>query len=355
MAKIENQAIPIENTHFFTDFYQRLNDVGFGSKQSVRRDLLPDWWCDEFEQRPGAIIEASAYVSRRTGITFEALMESGRSLALAEGSKLCYKLRQGTEESSLAIARALGEQVAKLVAYACPTELQSVEGVSAGTIRTEILSSGCADSCGVTLKNLLRFCWQRGVPVVHLSNLPSGNGKKKFDGMVGKFNARPVIAIGSGRQSPAWLAFILAHELGHIVAGHVAEGTSIVDENINPEDGEDEQELVADRFAVELIYGRAEAAYRFLGQPTSNKIAEFAVQAGARDHIHPASVALNYAWLMGREGKNVWGLVNKLLKQFEKNTPTAQEIIGRHLKSQLDWETLSDDNCEFLERIASLA
>jgi Zn-dependent peptidase ImmA (M78 family) len=357
MAKTENpnKSTPAEHGSLFPDFYRRLNDLGFGSKNTVRQYLLPDWWCDEFEQSPSAMVEASAYVCRRTGIDFAALMAPGQALTLAEGAKLRYKLHQGTEQNTLAIARALGEQVSKLVAYACPKPLLSVVGVPASEIRAEILASARAGDVGITLEGLLTFCWGRGIPVVHLSNLPSGNGKKKFDGMVGEFDGRPVLAIGSGRKSAAWLAFVLAHELGHIAADHVTGGARIIDEKINPEDGENEQELEADRFAVELIYGRAEAAYRFLGKPTPNKLAELAISAGVRDRVNPASVALNYAWLMNQEGEKVWGLATKAIQQLEGSTRSANEIISEYLNNQLNWESLSEDNREFLEHIASIA
>src|SRR5690606_17566942 len=76
---------------------------------------------------------------------------------------------------------------------------------------------------------------------------------------------RPVIVIAKKKSSRAWLSFILAHEIGHIVLGHVSAGSSIVDISLQEastyaaESAQDAQEADADAFALDLMGGQAVA------------------------------------------------------------------------------------------------
>ncbi len=333
--------------------YARLRNIGL-TRSTVRNLLLPDWWCDEFEQREGTFFEAAAYIARRTGLDFSALIHEDQELSFPSDSGLCFKKRQGTEEKDLAIASGVAEQVAKSVAFACAREYQSVAGWNAEAVRREILSK----HQWVNLDGLLDFCWNHGLPVVHLTNLPSGNGLKKFDGVAGVFEGRPVIATGKNHKSSAWMAFIVAHELGHIISGHVQEGECIVDENIELDGETDPQEKEADRFAVELIYGKNNVNYLQSGYLTANKLVNYALSQAEKDVVNPASIVLNHAWhkkqtvMTKKQQAIAWGISQNAIKELEGEFLAAPEIINRRLADNLDWDRLSDDNCDFLERMA---
>jgi Zn-dependent peptidase ImmA (M78 family) len=334
-------------------FYQRLAGLGFPRK-FVREVLLPDWWCDEYEQQGGAVVEAAAYVSRRTNFDFSALLDEEQALFLREGGNPCYKVRQGTQEGSLTNARAMAERVAELIAYACTQPLRSFENLDAEAIREEILSG----SDFVTLENLLIFSWESGIPVIHTNCFPTGTGQKKFDGMVGEYGDRPVILISNNRKSSAWLAFIVAHELGHIVCGHV-KGSSIIDEKIEPNEQEDEQELEADQFAIEVLFGRKNASYYCLENLSAASLISYANAWCKLENVNPASVILNYAWFKDKMAtsktrKNaVWAIAHTALTEFEGES-IASQVINRELEQRLAWETLSSDNQEFLERMTGI-
>lgn len=333
--------------------YDRLISIGL-QKKVVQKMLLPDWWCKEFEQREGAVFEAAAYIARRTGLDFSALIHEDQELSFPSDSGLCFKKRQGTEEKDLAIASGVAEQVAKIVAFACTKEYQSVAGWNAESVRREILSK----HQWVDLESLLDFCWDHGLPVVHLSNLPSGNGLKKFDGVAGVFKGCPVIATGKNHKSSAWMAFIVAHELGHIISGHVQEGECIVDEKIELDGETDPQEKEADRFAVELIYGKNNVNYLQSGYLTANKLVNYALSQAEKDVVNPASIVLNHAWhkkqtVTTTKQQNIaWGLAQNAIKELEGEFLSAPQIINERLAGGLDWDRLSDDNCDFLERMA---
>jgi Zn-dependent peptidase ImmA (M78 family) len=335
--------------------YKRLRTIGL-TRPIVRNTLLPDWWCDEFEEREGAVFEAAAYVARHTGLPFDRLIDETQELSLIQGSGLCFKKRQGTDENALAIASCVAEQVAKLVTYACRPDYQSVAGFSAQAIRAEILSK----YQWVTLEGLLDFCWDHGLPVVHLNNLPKGKAINKFDGIAGVFEGRPAIATGKNHHSWAWMAFIVAHELGHIVSSHVEEGHPLVDERIAPSEDDDQQEKDADRFAVELIYGKDDVNYMRPGFVTSGDLLGYAIKQAEIDIVNPASIVLNHGWYKKnaastkKSKKIVWAVSQKAITELEEGTVSAIKLINSYLQQGLDWDLLSDDNCEYVERIVGL-
>ena len=335
-------------------FYQRLARLGFPRK-FVNEVLLPDWWCDEFEQQKGAVCEAAAHVSRRTNLDFEALLDATQSPFFREGGNPCYKLRHGTEQSNLTNAQAMAERVAELVAYSYPQPLNPFETIDAHAIRKQILSN----SDFVTLESLLMFCWGSGIPVVHTNCFPDSLGQKKFDGMVGEYSDCPVILIGKNHKSPAWLAFIVAHELGHIVCGHV-KGSSIVDEKIEPDEQGDLQELEADQFAIEVLFGRKDASYDCLENLNPQSLIAYATAKSKSDTVVPMLVILNYAWFKAKKAASkeaksaVWKIANKALVKIEDKNITASKLINRELEKRLAWDILSDDNQEFLERMTGI-
>ncbi len=58
-------------------------------------------------------------------------------------------------------------------------------------------------------------------------------------------------------EFPSYLAFYLAHELGHVSLGHLSANPVVVDFGdhnlLSP--GEDAEEIAADRFALEVLDG----------------------------------------------------------------------------------------------------
>ena len=333
--------------------YQRLANLGFPRKY-VRDVLLPDWWCDEFEQEKGAVVEAAAYISQRTGLNFRNLLDIDREPEFQEDQHPCYKLRQETTKNSLAAARSLAERIAAITAYACKPPLVSVENLDPQIARSQILET----SEFVNLQSLLDFCWRHGIPVVHTNNFPKEKGQKKFDGMVGEYSDRPVIVISKNQKSPAWLAFILAHELGHIVCGHI-KGSSIIDEKIEHDQIGDINEQEADQFAIEILFGRRNASYE---KQTKNlkSLKSYVEIYSIKDRVEPALVVLNNAWFKAnrantKEAKgNAWTEANVLLSNFEESDITAPQLINHQLGKHLDWENLSNDYQEFLERMTKI-
>lgn len=112
-------------------------------------------------------------------------------------------------------------------------------------LRKEILTRASA----VSLEELLDLTWKSGIPIIPIDTLPSPN----FQGMACMIGGRPVIILGHKIEVPGRVAFIVAHEIGHIVYGHCKKGIIIVDEEEDQDDTCEEHE--ADDYAKKIFIG----------------------------------------------------------------------------------------------------
>ena len=319
--------------------YQRLQNVGL-PKSYVKRQGLPDWWCEEYEQSEGAIVTAAAHISKRFNLDLQSLLNEQDQPRFVLTSQPKYKLQNGTDPESLPISSAIAAKVAEIVASACKFPYQPIEHLSVAEIREEILASRQF----VDLEGLLDFCWSHGIPVIHFNSFPQAKGIKKFEGMAACFHQRPVIILSLNASSPSRLLFIAAHELGHILKRHLGlmnEGF-LIDEQIKLE-SEDEEEIEANEVAAELLLGRPDKFYGTLRNYTAAQLVEYAERVGLNDRVSPGVVALNYGWY-----KKHWGSANGALKLLEPNANAPQQINHCLLKN-LDWDSLGNDYQEYLE------
>ena len=102
----------------------------------------------------------------------------------------------------------------------------------------------------ITLQDIVQDLWRRGIPVVPLDILPTPS----FQGLVGIVDGRPVILLGHKHDEPGRIAFVVAHEAGHVAAGDCAPDQPVVDEE---EDIQDDTpiERRADQYATRVLVG----------------------------------------------------------------------------------------------------
>ncbi|MEB3233679.1 MAG: ImmA/IrrE family metallo-endopeptidase, partial [Leptolyngbyaceae bacterium] len=334
------------------------------SKPFVRECLLPEWWANDVEAEPDAVVTAAAYVSRRANLDFASLIQNDCQPHFKEALRSRYKVNAGGSDGQLALPQAIASQVANLVAFAwsgSPYDPSKV--VDPQAIRDHLLQRYPV----VTLEGLTRYCLSCGIPVVHVSQFPEG--QKKFDGMVGYFgdrsgthhSKRPVIVIRKNHKSPAWLAFIVAHELGHIGHGHIQD-VAIVDEQINPnKQSNDQEEVDATEFGLEILFGKTNPCYYQLRHFKAEELAQYAKKKGQPDRIDPGSIILNYAWYKAEMDPNkrskqiCWATAQKALNYLAGEADAnAPKLINGWLSPYLDRDRLSNDNQEFLERMVDM-
>jgi hypothetical protein len=330
------------------NLYRKLSDMGF-SRNYVQQIALPQWWDKEFEQTSGAAVEAAAYISRRLNLDLNSLLQPNQQPAFDTSYQAKFKVQNGTNQQKLSVACSLAVRVAEMVAYACVRPYHPTRPLSAQDVRSQILRNNKF----IDLESLLQWCWHRGIPVFHCDRYP--HNTPKFHGMVvcchsqtsNEGCSRPVIAISHAHKSPSRLLFILAHELGHLLQGHVTSDRVLMDEIefSHP----DKEETEANNFAVELLSGRWDANYKNPIVLTGEQLANYAKAKSWEDRVDPGFVINNYGWHMQEESnKNCWPAVEKALKCVE-NSQNAPETIARYLSQEIDWHRLSDDNQEYLK------
>jgi Zn-dependent peptidase ImmA (M78 family) len=235
--------------------------------------------------------------------------------------------------------------VAELVSYACISEYQPLDNLSIQEIRNIILENNGI----VSLESVLKFCWHKGIPVIHYNNFPQKT--KKFHGMVTFVSDRPVIIISLQDLSPSRLLFILVHEIGHIYKKHISvEMGAVIDEKVDLNSVDDE-EIEANEVAGEFLFGRANMIYHLSNQYKGERLANCAKQIAERDRISPGLVAWNYGW--EKNQKQQWGITRNAvgILEPEANAPLQ---INQYLENQIDWDKLSDDNQDHLKLFLKL-
>ena len=330
----------MSKTSPMTALYHRLSAIGL-PRPFVRSIALPEWWNDKAAATPAGYLEALLHLSRHLGLSLESLQDSAKPLALRDFGPCKFKKTTGTSEDDLALARSLGTRAAQLAATAMNRPFKGVPK-SALEFRLRILDRGVS---WVGLKELLDYCWSVGIPVIFLARFPQG--AKKMQGMSAMFKGRPVIILAKQIRATAWLLFILAHELGHIVSGHLSDGAVLIDQDVvkNERDAEEDE---ANSFALELLTGQSDFRVYTSGRwLNARDLASVSREIGRENHIDPGHIVLNYAHTMGTD---FWPVASAALKYLEPEA-NAPDLVRSVLAGELDWSALPKDSCEFLMRV----
>jgi len=316
--------------------YARLEQAGLDRK-FIRETLLPDWWDDAIAEHPTGYAEARLRIARALGLSLRQLDSEDPLGEMLGETRLRCKTRRDTELDSIRWTIALAKRAAELAARATPKPYEPLPE-TASQIRDAILQ----EHQWVSLDNLLVYCWQHGIPVIPLKSKPRRS--KRVDGLIVRVGERPVIVLACGYRYSARLLFIVAHELGHWVCGHLSDQPIFAEESIARE-AENHEEAEANWFAVELLTGKPDSAYwtpRFL---TASQLAQGAQKAGARDRVDPGVVALNYAWNEGN-----WAAGIGALKLLEPQ-PKGAQVIQYQMRASLDWSRLHEEEARLLLRL----
>lgn len=330
----------VRATNPMADLYRRLESVGL-TKSQVRKYILPDWWDDRVSSNPAAFAEGLGYLSRHLGLDLASLRDPAREVEFRDAGVCKFKRSKGTTESELGLTRSLATQVARLV-NAATSEPCVPLPTTAAQVRGEILGRG---EPWVGLPNLVEYCWSVGIPVVHLTSISKA---RQPDGLAVQVRGRPVVVLCRKARAPAWLLFILAHELGHIVLGHIPDEGALIDEDVDTNE-RDEEEGAANRFAIELLTGDPEARFQTAGRwPNAQALAERALELGRELKVDPGHLVLNYAHSMGG---HFFPVANAALARLEPERE-ALGIVREKLAEHLDWSRLPEESSEFLMRVS---
>ncbi|WP_146203858.1 hypothetical protein [Azospirillum sp. TSO5] len=310
--------------------------VGLKAVDVVRS--LPEW-AEEALAHPSGIHEVRGFVAKHYGL----MVDADGTLRQRMMPAARFKTRSGADVGLVAPARALATSVAHAVAAVTTVRWRGVLP-SADTLRKQCITAG---RTWVGLDELLELCWGYGVPVIYLPMLPVN--QSKMEGMVTFCGDRPVIVV-TKKCSPAWMLFILGHEMGHLALGHLDGGT-IVDETVVEGDIDDAQERDANHYALRLLTGEARKALSLARLLRAPSLVQSAITYGRQHHIDPGHVILNAVRNTEINGEQPWPLGNAALKLLNPDPDAVATRCRAFLREHVDMDQFSDDQFGFIERL----
>ena len=328
----------------FIHVWKRLGAVGF-PKAFVQGTVLPDWW-DEAMGRTQAGYESTVgLLATRLGLTHASLRDPKATLAFRDDAPVCFKLKDGTTTETVSASQSFAVQLARLALKGVPPRL--LPDRTAGEVREEVLGS---DRPWIDLEALLDWCWDAGVPVLHIDCRRIGG--QTMDAMAVRVEGRHAVVLSRRERSPAKLLFHLAHELGHVQLGHLDADGVIADEDISSRADpthRDVQEEEANAFAVTLLTGNPKTVFKLGALSRAATLAKNAQEKGVASGVLPASVVLlNTQYLKEKKPHiNPWPRVSGALKILEPDVDGPSQVNAA-LRDRLDWSALSDDRADFL-------
>jgi Zn-dependent peptidase ImmA (M78 family) len=320
---------------------KKLSEVGL-SESYVRRVGLPSWWNDELNEIPSAVLEGSAHIAQRLHLDVSSLLKDDSEAKFKPSLPTKFKYQCQKASDVPYISYQVASRVAELVALSLKPQPFVPIATVAAQVRKDVLTQGSK----VNLESLLSYCWQHGIAVIYFNDYPEGT--RKITGMIQWQGDRPVILLSHKTTHPAWLAFHLAHELGHLALGHVETGI-LVDDEIAESD--DTEEMAANRFAVELLVNHYDNCFQGSSIYNNGQLRTKIEEKLKTDPTVDACVlAFNYAWHAKKVAPQKFGLAQKAVQELGCEE-LGDAMIRRFIEERLDWENLNDDTIDHLERI----
>lgn len=322
---------------------KRLSEAGITGPY-LKNFILPDWWDDEAALSESGFMEALGYVKQTTGLSLSQLLNEDTPLQAPACQNVRFKKASDKNDEEVSLATSIALQVAKLTEKAM-RDLPEYSGIpDSKEIRTALLER-TSPQPWATFAALLEETWARGVAVIFLKNLPSRG--KKPDAMATIVKGRPVILIFRRERRPSWMAFLLAHELGHISLGHVKDGEVFIDEKIE-DSTEAREEQMANNYASEVLTGHTNLGLNCRYRLTGAALAKQARLFGKTYNISPGVAALNYGFT------TTWWPVANAALQIIEGEENAMDSMNAKMQEKFPWGALPEEREKWLKRITSL-
>ena len=312
------------------------------------RALMPDWWDDEAASDEGGLLELQILLARRLNVSLVSLQSTKPQPAFRSTTQR-FKTVHPEGSSQLAVAASIGHGLAQLLASSCAS-LPLRPPIEAEHMRKELLQNREA----VTLDGLCEWLWAAGIPVVHVTGWP--DGLRRPDAMCVRAGGRPIVMVVRKETALAKLAYLVAHEAGHVMSGHLSsdENAVLVDDTL-PVDSQrsffDQDEKQADAFAMQLLGGNAllAASKRLVGPAHSEmSLAAAALREGKSSRLDAGQIILGWARL-----SEDWKLANMALR-FLKTTEIAPVVINDVAKRFMNHEMLPADGLDHVFKLTGL-
>lgn len=308
---------------------------------SVIEAAWPEWWSDAADASPSALAELRFSIARKLGLDPRSLLDDEQPRFTWDDSAK-YKNFKGDTGCERPAITSFGTSVSRMLIRAVPS-YHPAEGIEATTLRKSILGQHMF----VGLEGLLAFLWGVGVPVIHLRVFPFS--AKRMCAMAVRAGERYAVLLARDSQYPAWTAFHLAHEVGHIVLGHIRSNSALVDMEDLSEAAmaQDDEEIAADRYALHLLTGNPDLKVVTKGQGHNPmELAGQVLKLGSELAIEPGALALCYA-----HSTKDWSTAQAALPHIYERSIHTWEVINGIAIKQIMWNEMSDENECFIRAV----
>jgi hypothetical protein len=326
------------------DLLKRLAALGLPTA-FVRR-MLPEWLSPEAARTPGGLLELKLLLSRQFDLDANRLLADGE-VAFRDPTKRRFKKARSVDTAELFVASSVAMGVAREVAAACTRDPAAIP--QTGEAVREACFSAWSTLKWISLEAILNYSWLQGIPVLYLEATPPGN--KKMDAMAVRVNGRPVIVVSRRSSHPAWIAFLVAHELGHIARGHVEEGIALIDTALGDDpfaSETDQDENEANDYAFALLTGAVGTRYFSKSQNVNAPaLLEAAMAEGKKSKVDPGHIILNF----GHHTSN-WAMAMSALSRLKAVEP--KQTINDTMARYIDLDALGEDAQEFVRKATGL-
>lgn len=315
---------------------QRLRQAGISL--AAIEAAWPSWWTEDAETSPSGRAELRFALARRLGLEPKPLL--GERVEFVWNDEARFKHLTAEQEGQKAALTSFGMSVGRLLLKA--TAGSPTISASAAELRKAIL----AGNEFVDLNTLVATCWALRIPVIYLRVFPLD--AKSMHAMVINVDGRHAVLLGRDAQYPAPVAFTLAHELGHIMLGHLAGAPALVDveDPALARDGDD-QEQAADRFALELLTGSGdpeiETSVDRFNAPT---LAAAVLEAAPRYSVEPGTLALCVGFR-----RQAWRVAMSALRFIYRQKKPAWREVNGIADVEIGWDSLSDEGAHYLRNV----
>lgn len=325
--------------------FESLQAAGYPRAYVTR--LLPEWWDNSLLKTSAGAFQFALILKQRLGLDVN-FGQDGNLAIDPRAAHANFKHLAGTNAEELNVAASLGIALARLAVFATNVpyiKLPADPAVIYAKIRK---MSGRST---VDFEGLLDLCWLHGIPVLFLKEMPRNT--KRMTGMAVMVDGRPAILLGFNYAQHSKQLFVLAHELAHIVCGHVQDNDVLVDEDIaDVSEGlegraqvrRDDQEREADAFSLSLIRNCRmdiiEQMPRLVG--SAAVLAAEASRLGREAGVDYGHLILSYA-----KERDDWMKANQALNFIEQPVSAISLLQDRFMRNAA-LAAISEESTEHL-------
>lgn len=225
----------------------RLSRAGFKG-DFVRPAILPEWWENNCAQDPSLIQEIEIRIARFLGLPLSVVKDADSKLVPSNFPAAQLRGVRVTDHERLGPAIHAAMRIAAAVVRSLRNSVPDpIVPPSDGLIWRAQIERNASP---VTLHDMALDLWKRGIPVIPLEVLPAPS----FQGIACIAEGRPCILVGHKHDEPGRVAFLIAHETGHVAAGDCTPDQLILDEDVEVENGEG-IEGRTERYAIHTLAG----------------------------------------------------------------------------------------------------